>query len=162
MMSDVMTKSNRKIGRPKVDAPHPVDLHVGSRIRLRRTLMGMSQEKLGIAVSVSFQQIQKYEKGMNRVGSSRLYEISRVLDVEPSYFFDEMPANIENMPVDALSSGLADEQEALTEPDPMVRRETLELVRAYYRIKSKVVRQKYLELAKSMARNLEARDGKEG
>ena len=72
---------------------HPVDVHVGARMRQRRTLLGMSQEKLGTAVGLTFQQIQKYERGSNRIGSSRLFEFAKVLDVPVSYFFDEMPAN---------------------------------------------------------------------
>src|SRR5882762_7396194 len=72
---------------------HPVDVHVGARMRQRRTLLGMSQEKLGTAVGLTFQQIQKYERGSNRIGSSRLFEFAKVLDVPVSYFFDEMPSN---------------------------------------------------------------------
>src|ERR1700735_629684 len=81
----------RRGGRPKIDSPSPVDLHVGSRVRLRRTLLGMSQEKLGNAVGLTFQQIQKYERGANRIGASRLFDMSRVLDVPVQFFFDEMP-----------------------------------------------------------------------
>ncbi len=70
------------------NAPHPVDIHVGARIRLRRTLLGMSQEKLGEAVGLTFQQIQKYERGTNRVSASRLYQFGQTLDVPVSFFFD--------------------------------------------------------------------------
>src|SRR3954465_8799423 len=76
------------------NAANPVDAHVGSRVRQRRTLLGMSQEKLGQAVSLTFQQIQKYERGANRVGASRLYQLSRILDVPVSYFFEEMPETL--------------------------------------------------------------------
>src|SRR3979411_1138136 len=69
----------------------PIDVHVGARIRLRRTLMGMSQERLGEALGLTFQQVQKYERGVNRVGASRLFDLSRVLDVPISFFFDDMP-----------------------------------------------------------------------
>ena len=74
--------------------PNPVDIHVGSRIRLRRTLLGMSQEKLGSAISLTFQQVQKYERGTNRVGSSRLYQLAKVLNVPVSFFFDDMAAAV--------------------------------------------------------------------
>ncbi len=74
--------------------PNPVDVHVGARVRLRRTLLGMSQEKLGEAIGLTFQQVQKYERGANRIGSSRLYDLSRVLDVPIEFFFDEMPADV--------------------------------------------------------------------
>jgi transcriptional regulator with XRE-family HTH domain len=69
----------------------PIDAHVGSRIRLRRTLLGMSQERLGEALGLTFQQVQKYERGVNRVGASRLFDLSRVLDVPISFFIDDMP-----------------------------------------------------------------------
>src|SRR3954464_277910 len=71
--------------------PSPIDVHVGGRVRLRRTLLGMSQEKLGEAIGLTFQQVQKYERGVNRVGASRLFDLSRVLDVPISFFFDDMP-----------------------------------------------------------------------
>jgi transcriptional regulator with XRE-family HTH domain len=70
--------------------PNPIDVHVGSRVRLRRTLLGMSQEKLGEAIGLTFQQVQKYERGANRIGSSRLFDLARVLDVPVAYFFEEM------------------------------------------------------------------------
>ncbi|MBC8158615.1 MAG: helix-turn-helix transcriptional regulator, partial [Alphaproteobacteria bacterium] len=71
-----------------------MDIHVGSRVRLRRTLLGMSQEKLGEAVNLTFQQIQKYERGANRIGASRMFELSRVLDVPVSFFYDDMAEEI--------------------------------------------------------------------
>ncbi|MGB1026977.1 MAG: helix-turn-helix domain-containing protein, partial [Rhodospirillaceae bacterium] len=73
-------------GRTPSGKPNPVDVHVGSRVRLRRTLLGMSQEKLGEAIGLTFQQVQKYERGANRIGASRLWDLSRVLDVPMSYF----------------------------------------------------------------------------
>jgi transcriptional regulator with XRE-family HTH domain len=140
----------RRGGRPKIDTPSPVDIHVGARVRLRRTLLGMSQEKLGNAVGLTFQQIQKYERGANRIGASRLYDISRVMDVPVQFFFDEMP------PEPAVEgylppSGSGEPSGAVIEQDPLAKRETLELVRAYYRIPSAVLRRKLFELAKAMA-----------
>src|SRR5438477_6388256 len=79
--------------RQKMDGPNPIDVHVGGRVRLRRTLLGMSQEKLGDAIGLTFQQVQKYERGANRVSSSRLFDLARVLDVLFAYFFDEMSAS---------------------------------------------------------------------
>ena len=117
---------------------HPVDVHVGARMRQRRTLLGMSQEKLGTAVGLTFQQIQKYERGSNRIGSSRLFEFAKVLDVPVSYFFDEMPSNaLSGRPMSGRGrkgfgeAGTPFEQEK----DPLIKRETLELVRAYYKIR---------------------------
>ena len=71
--------------------PNPVDTHVGSRVRLRRMLLGMSQERLGESMGLTFQQVQKYEKGVNRIGASRLFQISKILDVPVQFFFEEAP-----------------------------------------------------------------------
>src|SRR3989339_270854 len=85
----------RKIAdRPPLGTPRPVDVHVGQRLRQRRTLLGMSQEKLGEAVNLTFQQIQKYERGANRIGASRLFQLGQVLDVSVSYFFEDMPGEV--------------------------------------------------------------------
>ncbi len=124
--------------------PDPVDAHVGSRLRLRRTLLGMSQEKLGNAVGLTFQQIQKYERGLNRIGSSRLYQFSKVLDVPVSYFFDEMPGNMGSQP------SLAGQVESAAHDENMSRRETLELVRAYYKIDNRNTRRRIYELIKAV------------
>ncbi len=88
--------------------PNPVDVHVGARVRLRRTLLGMSQEKLGEAIGVSFQQVQRYERGANIIGASRMFDLSRVLDVSIGFFFDEMPAAVAACSP-AQSLGKADE-----------------------------------------------------
>src|SRR6202453_3199655 len=84
-----MAIADQAVGVDREGRPSPIDVHVGSRVRLRRTLLGMSQEKLGDALGLTFQQVQKYERGANRVGARRLYDLSRVLDVPVSYFFDE-------------------------------------------------------------------------
>lgn len=128
---------------------NPVDMHVGGRLRLRRTLMGMSQEKLGEAVGLTFQQIQKYEKGANRIGASRLFQFARILDVPPSFFFDEMPAGPPSSAVGRLD-GLAEDAEGFVH-DPVIKRETLELARAYYRIADPQVRKRVFELIKAVA-----------
>src|SRR3954466_10655832 len=141
-------------GRPKTGKPNPIDVHVGSRVRLRRTLLGMSQEKLGEAIGLTFQQVQKYERGANRVGSSRLYDLSRVLDVPIAYFFDEMPGAVQDKSPSRLM-GLAHPPTVDYEPDPMAKRETLELVRAYYKITDPALRKRLFELIKSIARGLQ-------
>jgi transcriptional regulator with XRE-family HTH domain len=126
--------------------PNPVDVHVGSRVRLRRTLLGMTQGKLGDAVSLTFQQIQKYERGANRIGSSRLYQFSQILDVPVSFFFDDMPGGL-------VTGAVIDPESnpALSEENQFARRETLELVRAYYAIESPAVRKRVFELVKVVA-----------
>lgn len=133
--------------------PSPIDVHVGTRIRLRRTLLGMSQERLGEALGLTFQQVQKYERGVNRVGASRLFDLSRVLDVPISFFFDDMPdtlaANYNVQPQQRRVAGFAEGQDGFGD-DSLNRRETLELVRAYYRITDPSLRKRVFELIKSM------------
>jgi transcriptional regulator with XRE-family HTH domain len=148
-------------GIDKEPRPSPIDVHVGSRIRLRRTLMGMSQERLGEALGLTFQQVQKYERGVNRVGASRLFDLSRVLDVPISFFFDDMPDQLANVyggqssPVGGgrRSYAFSEGQESfgVGQDDAMNRRETLDLVRAYYRITDGAVRKRVLDLVKSLA-----------
>src|SRR6188472_1861620 len=81
-------QSPRRPGRPKTETPNPIDVRVGARLRLRRNMLGLSQEKLGEAIGLTFQQVQKYERGANRIGASRLHELSRILDVPVTFFFD--------------------------------------------------------------------------
>jgi transcriptional regulator with XRE-family HTH domain len=131
--------------------PNPIDVHVGQRIRLRRTLLGLSQEKLAEAIGLTFQQVQKYERGANRVGSSRLFDLCRVLDVPVSYFFEDMAPGVQDKTPSKLM-GLATPPAPKYEPDPMARRETLELVRAYYKIREPSVRKRVFELTKSIAK----------
>ena len=148
---EVTTRVRRGTGgRPKLGKPNPIDIHVGSRVRLRRTLLGMSQEKLGEAIGLTFQQVQKYERGANRIGASRLYDLSRVLDVPVSFFYDDMPAESAVTTVEE-SDNAAEARASAFEPDPMAKRETLELVRAYYRIAEPSVRKRLFELTKAVA-----------
>ena len=136
--------------RVKSDRPNPIDVHVGSRVRLRRTLLGMSQEKLGEAIGLTFQQVQKYERGANRIGASRLYDLGRVLDVPVSFFFDDINPDTANPQPDAAAAS-SQPVVARYEPDPMMRRETLELVRAYYRIPDPQIRRRLFDLTKAIA-----------
>lgn len=134
-----------------IGTPHPVDAHVGSRVRLRRTMMGLSQEKLGEAVGLTFQQIQKYERGANRIGCSRLYQFSHILGVPVSFFFDDMPGNALGEVEAVTPAGGSEHGRGETGDDPMARQETLELVRAYYRISDPKVRGKVFDLLHTMA-----------
>src|SRR4028119_993964 len=85
-------QSDESAERPdREHRPSPIDVHVGGRVRLRRTVVGWSQERLGEALGLAFQQVQKYERGVNRIGASRLFDLARVLDVPISFFFDDMP-----------------------------------------------------------------------
>jgi transcriptional regulator with XRE-family HTH domain len=131
--------------------PNPIDVHVGQRVRLRRTLLGMRQMTLAEAIGLTFQQVQKYEHGVNRVSSSRLVDLANVLDVDVSYFFEEMSAAVAGQTPSKLmqSKRLPDNDH---DKNPMARRETLELVRAYYRIDDPAVRMRIFELTKSVAK----------
>jgi len=122
------------------DGPDPVDIHVGARLRQRRTLLGMSQEKLAAAFGVSFQQIQKYERGANRVSASRLHQLTRILNVPVGYFFEGI--------VDLQHNGSATHPG--NDSEMVASRETLELVRAYYRIEDPTIRRRLVDLLRSL------------
>lgn len=153
----VTNRPKRKAGRPRIGKPHPIDVHVGTRVRLRRTLLGMSQEKLGEAIGLTFQQVQKYERGANRIGASRLFDLSRILDVPVSFFFDDAPeTDLESYRYEGV-----EEEPHLIELDPMAKKETLDLVRAYYKVPDASVRKRLFELTKSLA-NAYGDDAAEG
>lgn len=134
-----------------------IDKHVGHRLRLRRSLMGISQEKLAESVGVSFQQVQKYEKGMNRISASRLFQFSKFLQVPLSYFYDGNESQA------FIAQGFADNEQAAfgdeDGPNIMEKKETLELIRHYYAIQDEKVRANILKLIKSVAKDQE--DGAE-
>lgn len=140
-------------GRLANGTANPVDIHVGARMRLRRTLLGMSQERLGDAIGLTFQQVQKYERGANRIGASRLYDLAQVLDVPVSYFYDDMTGTTQAQSPMHIIKGSSETPADLTpvEADSMTKRETLEMVRAYYGITDPHVRKRVYELAKTLA-----------
>jgi transcriptional regulator with XRE-family HTH domain len=142
-----ITRGPRRPGRRKSDGPHPIDVHVGSRVRLRRNMLSLSQEKLGEAIGLTFQQVQKYERGANRIGASRLMELSRVLDVPVSFFFDET----DPVRAPAIPMGFEETPQEGFDSDPMRKRETQDLIGAYYEIEDAAVRRRLFELAKALA-----------
>ncbi len=156
-MRQAMAEETPERSGEREHRPSPIDVHVGSRIRLRRTLLGMSQERLGEALGLTFQQVQKYERGVNRVGASRLYDLSRVLDVPISFFFDDMPMGGGSVSFAQRNQGVGEPGQ---EPfgaashglpaDLMQQRETLELVRAYNRIQDPAIRKRVFDLIKAM------------
>lgn len=151
--------ADRKKYRGKLPsgAPNPIDAHVGSRVRLRRTLLGLSQEALGDALGLTFQQIQKYERGANRIGASRLFDLSRVLDVPVGFFFDDMPNGAKELsPAQIKSQTIDIPHLPMENNDPMAKRETLELARAYYAIPDPHIRRAVYDLAKSLSSALTA------
>ncbi|HEX2379260.1 MAG TPA: helix-turn-helix transcriptional regulator [Methyloceanibacter sp.] len=127
--------------------PNPVDAHVGSRVRLRRMLLGMSQERLGESMGLTFQQVQKYEKGVNRIGASRLFQISKILDVPVQFFFEEAPY-----------TGDGNAARGIAEPDSeafilefLNSREGLELNRAFVKIGDPKVRKSVVDLVRALS-----------
>lgn len=123
-------------------SPNPIDKHVGSRVRMRRLLLGLSQEKLGEALGITFQQIQKYEKGTNRIGASRLQQISAVLNAPVSFFFDEAPGD--------PKKGFAEDGSDYVS-DFMATTEGLNLMKAFTSIRDPKVRRRIVDLCTSLA-----------
>ncbi len=129
----------------------PIDKYVGQRLRVRRVLLGLSQEKLAEQTGITFQQIQKYERGANRVSASRLYQFSQLLKVPVSYFFDNAEDGLEQSAAN-YSYGVSDndQDDIFPEGDIMQRKETIKLVRSYYAIKDEKVRRDVLKLIRTM------------
>jgi transcriptional regulator with XRE-family HTH domain len=147
--------SNR--GRTPGGHPNPVDVHVGIRLRLRRTLLGLSQEALGEALGLTFQQIQKYERGANRIGASRLFDLARALDVPVEYFYEDMSADVMAASPRHMARAIA---EPVSQPaDTMNNRETIDLIRTYYKIADPNVRKRVYELARALAAHTAPRHG---
>ncbi len=141
-----MAKSKPRFGRGTGNL-HPTDMHVGARVRQRRTLLGMTQTDLANALGLTFQQVQKYERGTNRIAASRLLDLSRVFDVPINYFFDDMPPEVAASPQATKGRGRAKEPVG-HDPGFLTKRETLEFVRAYYKIEDADVRKQLREMAK--------------
>src|ERR1700744_5629051 len=117
-----MAIADQAVGVEREGRPSPIDVHVGSRVRLRRTLLGMSQERLGEALGLTFQQVQKYERGANRIGASRLFDLARVFAVPVSFFFEDMPSEVSQFSPRMMVVGLEEEPDQLPEIDPMTKR----------------------------------------
>ena len=156
MTSKLLKKSSR--GRTPNGQPNPIDIHVGNRIRLRRTLLGLSQEKLAALLGLTFQQVQKYERGMNRVGASRLWDIGKVLEVPINFFYEDMGKDIASQSPRMFSiPGSAPicfaEKKNDFDADPMHRKETIELVKAYYKIPNRKAAKHMFDLIVSMSKS---------
>ncbi len=147
-MEGGMANSKPRFGRG-TGKPHPVDVHVGARLKQRRRLLGITQTDLGDAIGVTFQQVQKYESSTNRIGASRIFDLARVLDVPVNFFFEDMPTAVAAISPATKRRGKAKKLTGF-EPNLMVKRETLELVRAYYEIEDADVRKGVYQLTKAM------------
>jgi transcriptional regulator with XRE-family HTH domain len=133
---------------------HPVDVHVGKRLRLRRSMLGMSQQALGKATGITFQQVQKYERGINRVGSSRLFDIANALSVPVSFFFEDFSAS-GAAKAGAAHAGFAEDAAEAFEHESSASKESMQLVRAFGKIKSPEVRKKIINLVKTLSQDEE-------
>jgi transcriptional regulator with XRE-family HTH domain len=131
--------------------PNPMDTHVGSRVRLRRMVVGMSQEKLGEKMGLTFQQIQKYEKGTNRIGASRLFQLSQILDVPVQFFFEDAPIQAVNLRGVAMTPGFAESKTEAFLLDFLNSRDGLELNRAFVKITDPKVRKRVVDLVRALS-----------
>lgn len=156
-MKDKISDRKRSRGRTPSGAPNPIDVHVGNRIRIRRNLLGWSQEKLGMMLGLTFQQIQKYEKGLNRVSASRLWDFSVVMNTPVSFFYDDMDEEtVENSPrrfSNPDNDLTLSENSEVFDADPLRKQETLELIKAYYKIANRKVAKKIYDLVISMSKS---------
>ena len=134
-----------RAGRRKAGQPDPIDVHVGARLRLRRTMLRISQEKLAAALGLTFQQVQKYERAANRISASRLYQLCRILGVRVGFFYDGLDRP------HAANPGFAEAAAEPFESDPLRQRETIELVEAFQAITDPAVRRRLFELARQLA-----------
>ena len=136
MSKNTAPSSRRKASRGRMPdgGANPIDVHIGARVRLRRTLMGMSQEALGEVLGITFQQVQKYERGANRVSASRMFDLSRALNVPVSFFYDDMPPELSAFSPAAVSLGTAPATSAPDQTSDLQRVDVLMLVRSYLRL----------------------------
>lgn len=152
-----MVKGKSIRGRMDDNEPNPIDVHVGKRIRLRRTILHITQQQMADMLGLTFQQVQKYEKGANRVGASRLWDISKVLQVPMGFFFEDMDDDVACLSPRMLnidpSVRMVAEKEHSFDDDPMKRAETLELVRAYYKIPNRRVAKQLFDLMVALSKS---------
>jgi transcriptional regulator with XRE-family HTH domain len=128
-------------------SPNPIDKHVGSRVRMRRMMLSMSQEKLGDALGLTFQQVQKYEKGTNRIGASRLQQISQILQVPVSFFFDGAP----HVPGTVRAEGMGEAPSPAYVSDFLATSDGLALTKAFMRISDSKLRRRIVDLVEQIA-----------
>ncbi len=145
------SRVRRRAKKQTTRGPNPIDIHVGARVRLRRNLLGLTLMTLAKAVGVTYQQLQKYESGVNRVGASRLFHLGRALDVPVSFFFEDLsPAAAGGGK--RRTRGLSEAPAAVLEPDSLSKRETVELIRAYYLVTDPGLRKRVLDLMQALGK----------
>ena len=138
--------------QPSRRGPNPIDIHVGARVRLRRNLLGLTLQTLAKAVGVTYQQLQKYERGVNRIGASRLFNLSHVLDVPVSFFFEDLSPAAAGAGRKRRARDFSEAPAAALDSDVLNKRETGELIRAYYRVKDPQLRKRVLDLLEAVGK----------
>ncbi len=145
------SRVRRRTKKQTSRGPNPIDIHVGARVRLRRNQLGLTLMTLAKAVGVTYQQLQKYERGVNRIGASRLFNLSRVLDVPISFFFEDLSPAAAGARK-RRARGLSEAPAAVLEPDSLSKPETVELIRAYYRVTDPELRKHVLDLLQALGK----------
>ncbi len=132
--------------------PNPIDIHVGARVRLRRNLLGLTMQTLAKAVGVTYQQLQKYERGVNRIGASRLFNLGQVLDVPISFFFEDLSPAAAGAGRNRRAKGFSEAPAAALDFDVLSKQETIKLIRAYYRVTDPQLRKRVLDLLEAVGK----------
>ena len=134
-------------------SPNPIDIYVGARVRLRRNLLGLTLQTLAKAVGVTYQQLQKYEWGVNRICASRLFNLSQVLDVPISFFFEDLSPAAAGAGRKRRAKGFSEAPAAAIDFDVLSNRETIKLIRAYYRVTNPRIRKRVLDLLEAVGKS---------
>lgn len=138
--------------RQETEGPHPVDTHVGAKVKTRRLMLGMSQEDLASAIGLTFQKVQKYERGTNRISVSRLAEISKALKTPIDFFLEGCATIVQGGGKRLQMRGVSDVKQQALEDEPLTKKDVLELMRSYQQIKTPALKKQLLEMAKAMAK----------
>jgi len=146
------SRVRRRAKKQTSRGPNPIDVHVGSRVRLRRNLLGLTMQTLAKAVGVTYQQLQKYEWGVNRIGASRLFNLSQVLDVPISFFFEDLSPAAAGAGRKRRAKGFSEAPAAAIDFDVLSNRETIKLIRAYYRVTDPQLRKRVLDLLEAIGK----------
>ncbi len=148
------SRVRRRIKKPQYSTrgPNPIDIHVGARVRLRRNLLGLTLQTLAKAVGVTYQQLQKNERGVNRIGASRLFNLSHVLDVPISFFFDDLSPAAAGAGRKRRAKGFSEAPATAIDFDVLSNRETIKLIRAYYRVTDPQLRRRVLDLLEALGK----------
>ncbi len=146
------SRVRRRAKKQTSRSPNPIDIHVGARVRLRRNLLGLTLQTLAKAVGVTYQQLQKYEWGVNRISASRLFNLSHVLDVPISFFFEDLSPAAAGAGRKRRARGFSEAPAAALDSDVLSKRETIKMVRAYYRVTDPQLRRRVLDLLEALGK----------